>query len=134
MVTLEWGDFGGKESESKYLDEVEVSWEHVSSAYAHQGTTLTLDGLQKENWTENDFEKLHARLTRLVSPFQEVADFGIFLEIPGYSQFSGEAQPPQLILRPKYVLRGKLDDVGLFTGVIQYEGKTRKLIHIKMLK
>jgi anti-sigma regulatory factor (Ser/Thr protein kinase) len=120
MALLEWGSF----NEASYLDEIEIAYEvgQVRGLEAG-GTRLTLEKLRK-NWNAEDFEELHSRLSRLISPFEDVSDFAIELFIPGHPEFSGQIQPPELILTPRYLLRGALDAAGSFTGELQYEGET----------
>lgn len=120
-VLLDWGKF----DDESYLDEITIDYEVVPMADMDHGTRLTLDGVRKI-WVESHYEELFARMSRLMSPFEDVRDFRINLEIPGYPQFSGEVQPPELILRPKYLLRGKLDASGNFTGRLLVDGTTIK--------
>lgn len=115
-VLFEWGRF----AEDTYLDEIEVAWDEDASIDLVRGTRLTLVGLRKK-WTESDFEELHSRLSRLISPFDEVSDFRITLDIPGYPQWSGDVQPPKLIAMPRYQLNGAVDAEGFFDGVLLYE-------------
>jgi len=122
FVLLHWGRF----TDESYLDEIEIDYEVRRARDNQHGTTLILEQLRKTDWGEKDFERLHARLTRLISPFQEISDFRILLNIPDYPQYSGEVQPPELILKPKYVLKGKLDDDGCFTGNILVDRQERK--------
>ena len=116
-VLLDWGQF----DDESYLDEITIDYEVVPMVDMVHGTRLTLDGVRK-NWENSDYEELFARLSRLMSPFEDVTDFKINLEIPGYPHFSGEVQPPELILRPKYLLRGRLNTSGYFTGELLVDG------------
>ena len=116
-VMLDWGEF----DDESYLDEITVDYEVVPVIDMDHGTRLILDGVRKI-WQESDYEELFARLSRLISPFEDVTDFKINLTIPGYPQFSGEVQPPELILRPKYLLQGKLNTSGNFTGKLLVDG------------
>ncbi len=113
FVILDWGRF----DEESYLDEIKIDYEVRPLPEMARGTQLTLEKLRKE-WHEEDYEELHSRLSRLISPFKEVADFKIFLNILGYPELSGEVQPPELILRPKYLLKGNVDKEGYFSGEI----------------
>ena len=123
FVIMDWGRF----DDESYLDEIEIDYEIRQSRPDSHGTKLTLESLRKGNWTQDDFEKLHARLTRLVSPFDEISDFNIFLEIPGYNQYSGQIQPPELILSPTYLLQGCIDNMGCFTGEMKVNGAQHKV-------
>ena len=126
-VLLDWGKF----DDESYLDEITIDYEVVPVVDMDHGTRLTLEGVRKI-WTESDYDELFARLSRLMSPFEDVTDFKINLEIPGYPQ-SGEVQPPELILRPKYLLKGKLDISGNFTGELQVDGtKIKKYTNHKI--
>jgi len=115
-VLFEWGRF----AEDTYLDEIEVAWDEDTSIDLVRGTRLTLAELRKE-WSESDFEELHSRLSRLISPFDEVSDFRITLDIPSYPQWSGDVQPPKLLEMPRYQLNGAVDTDGCFDGVLLYE-------------
>ncbi len=115
-VLLDWGSF----DDHSYLDEILVDYETRRSPADEHWTRLTLETLRKR-WTESDYEELHARLSRLVSP-HTAADFAIHLHIPGYPHFSGTVQPPELILQPRYRLEGNLEETGHFTGTLRING------------
>ena len=126
-VLLDWGKF----DDESYLDEITIDYEVVPMIDMDHGTRLTLEGVRK-TWDESDYEELFARLSRLMSPFEDVTDFKINLEIPGYPQFSG-VQPPELVLRPKYLLKGKLNTSRNFTGELQVDGiKIKKYTNHKI--
>ncbi len=128
VVMLEWGKF----DEESYLDEITVDYEVRPLPDFKHGTRLTLGGLRKI-WTREDYEELQTRLSRLISPFGEVIDFEIILEIPAAPELSGRVEPPELILQPKYLLKGRLDKDGIFTGALNYEEKTlRTFKHHKL--
>jgi len=119
-VLLEWGEF----DDDSYLDEISIDYEESLLRDMEHGTRLTLDCLRK-TWEEDDYKRLHARLSRLISPFDDVTDFDIHLEIPAYPHRSGRIEPPELILQPKYLLRGTLDEQGRFSGEWRVDGKKR---------
>jgi len=121
FVLIEWGRF----DDESYLDEIAIDYELHSLPDLKRGTRLTLEGLRKV-WEKEDYEELYARLSRLISPFNDVTDFSIFLDIPAHPELSGEVQPPELILKPKYLLKGMVDEKGFFTGVLQVDGKRYK--------
>src|ERR1700691_3431152 len=120
-VLFDWGAF----DDESFLDEVEVAWEERQSPELRPGTRLTLDGLRKQ-WTEDDYNELHSRLSRLISPFEEVKDFVIELHIPGYTQLSGKVEAPALLAQPRYQLNGSVDHEGFFEGTLRYEGNVVK--------
>lgn len=123
IVLLDWGKF----DEDSYLDEISIDYEVRPLPNIKHGTRLMLEGVRKE-WTEADYEQLYDRLSRLISPFSEVQDFTISLEIPTYPQFSGVVQPPELVLQPKYSLTGVLDAEGCFEGEFQFNGETQAVL------
>ncbi|MDQ7833098.1 MAG: ATP-binding protein, partial [Desulfovibrionaceae bacterium] len=117
LVIIDWGDFDN----DKYLEEVSIEWEETEAKNLSSGTRITLEGLRKP-WSHNDFQTLHSRLGRLISPFQDVVDFSIFLGIPGEDQFSGRVLPPDVVMNPRYSLEGSIDENSCFTGTINIEG------------
>lgn len=120
-VLFDWGSF----NDEAYLDEIEIAWEQSDVVYLANGTRLTLEGLRKR-WTHDDFQELHSRLSRLISPFSEVTDFRIELVIPGNKLLSGEVQAPVLLLHPRYQLNGTVDADGCFDGTLLRDGNEVK--------
>jgi len=114
-VLLDWGRF----DDTSYLDEVEFEYEIHPLPQLKQGTTLSLIGLRKKKeWTEDNFRALHERLSRLISPFDEVKDFRIDLIIPAYPEVTGAVEPHAMTHKPKYRLAGTLATDGTFGGGI----------------
>ncbi len=58
-----------------------------------------------------------------MSPFQDVRDFEIALEIPGLPGLSGKVEPPELLLKPRYLLSGNVSAEGEFIGDLSVENK-----------
>lgn len=121
MILLQWGAF----DDNAYLEDIPISYETGTIADLTRGTRLTMEGLQRQ-WTEADFERLQQRLSRLLSPFDDVKDFVIELIVPGRPDMSGEVQAPELVLKPKYELKGGLSPVGAFTGKLLVDGKPHR--------
>jgi len=121
IVLLEWGKF----DDESYLDEVLLEYEQSVLVEPWHGTRLTLESLRRV-WTEDDYKKLHDRLSRLISPFEEDhSDFRIHLDIPDHPELTGQVEPHEITRKPRYQLLGVLDESGKFSGVIQYfDGKT----------
>ncbi|WP_421717939.1 sensor histidine kinase [Algiphilus sp.] len=111
-VMLEWDQF----DDERYLDEIEIDYEVAESDKETHGTTLSLERVRKATWTREDYESLHQRLSRLVSPFRDVPDFEIFLDIPEHFDLSGVVEPPDMVLQPMYVLKGQVNKEGVFVG------------------
>lgn len=128
-VLLDWGVF----DDQSYLDDISVEYETRVIPDLPRGTRLTLEGLRK-SWTETEYRALHARLSRLISPFDEVRDFAIELIVPAFSDLSGRVAPPELVLRPKYELRGRLNEVGEFQGEIRLDGQLGRVIPLWRIK
>jgi signal transduction histidine kinase len=122
-VLVDWGRF----DEDSYLDEILLEYETRTQPGATRGTTLTLEGL-RQTWTESDFRRLHARLARLISPFADVRDFLIKLEVPGFPELSGPVEPPELVLKPRYELIGTLFEDATFEGEVRVDGHLQKLL------
>ena len=118
-VLLEWGRF----DDDSYLEDIEVEYDTDVAPAVPAGTALQIEGLRHEVWDMAGYQRLHARLSRLISPFDDVDDFDIWLEIPGAQNLSGRVQPPQVVLRPRYLLRGKLHEDGQFEGVLVVDGQ-----------
>ena len=122
-VLLEWGKF----DDDSYLDDVAITYETTGSSQHVEGTTLTIEGLQnRKAWEEQDFKRLHERLSRLISPFDEVKDFRIDLQIPGHPELTGEVEPHALIKKPKYRLVGALSEYGILSATLEVDGKKVK--------
>lgn len=133
-VLLDWGAFG----DEGYLDEISIDYEERPFG-RFSGTRLTLEGLRKE-WTADDYEQLYDRLSRMISPFaaedgaSEVSDFKVVLDIPGFPGLSGDVSPPELVLKPKYLLTGGVNSQGVFSGEIFYNDESIKTISAEKLR
>lgn len=125
-VLLNWGRF----TDESYLDEIEVDYDVVVDPKSPVGTKLTVETLRENAWTVEAFERLHARLSRLISPFDDVDDFEIQLDLPGRPDLSGRVQPPELLLKPKYQLSGRLGSDGQFSGSLSVDGVSRAIIRV----
>lgn len=122
-VLLEWGEF----DDESYLDEVTITYDVTSLRELDHGTVLTIEGVdKKKNWHEDDFRNLHDRLSRLISPFDEIGGFRINLEIPSFPQFTGVVEPHALTSMPKYQLLGSLSVAGYVTAKLKVDNKVHK--------
>ena len=119
VVLVDWGKF----DDSSYLEDVDIAYEIVPIPNLPHGTKLTLIGLnEKHSWNEEDFNTLHDRLSRLISPFDETKDFKITLSVPDCPELTGEVEPHPLTQSPKYLLSGLLGTDGAFSGFIAVDG------------
>lgn len=124
-VLLEWGKF----DDDSYLDDIEIMYESATSKNKSKGTKLTIEGMDlKKKWEEDDYKALHDRLSRLISPFDEVNDFKIELVVPNHPELTGEVEPHSLTKKPKYLLKGKLQEDGALNAVLEIDGKNKKII------
>jgi len=122
-VRINWECF----DEASYLDEVDLDYEIGDEPRIPHGTVITLNGVdKKKSWAERDYVTLHERLSRLMSPFEEIADFSIHLEIPDYPDLTGAVEPHSLTADPKYRLVGTLSADGIFNGRVLVDGAEAK--------
>jgi signal transduction histidine kinase len=123
-VLLNWGQF----TDDSFLDDVEIDYESSSDPMFAPGTRLTIEDLKRDVWKEASYASLHARLSRLISPFNEISDFEIALVIPGNPAQSGQVHAPELLLKPKYQLTGSLRSSGEFSGSLLIDGQSRPVV------
>lgn len=126
-VLLSWGQFDAE----SYLDEISVDYE-VAPVDLDHGTRLTLEPL-RSNWSRDDLRALHDRLSRLVSPFDEVGDFGIVLDVPGQPDLSGRVDVPTIVETPKYRLTGHVSSGGMFSGELYVDGHFQRPLEDRRL-
>ena len=117
-VLVDWSAF----ERDTYLDEIELVYEQRPIEGLRRGTRLTLQGLRRR-WSAHDLGRLHARLSRLMSPFEEVGDFEVLLDVPWDREISGVVQPPELVLKPRYRIHGSVSEDGTLTARIEVDGK-----------
>jgi signal transduction histidine kinase len=127
LLLLSWGTF----DDDAYLDELDFEYEVQPISDLGRGTRITLDKLRRD-WSHDDYERLYYRLSRLVSPTGEAADFSITLDIPGKPDLSQEVQPPPLVAAPTYTLRGTLDATGVFVGEISVADRDPEPVQQKL--
>src|SRR5208283_469316 len=75
------------------------------------GTLVRISDL-RSGWDEERLDDLSDQLSRLVSPFEEVGDFEIWLTLPGKDAKPTRVTPPEFIAHPPYSIRGEVDDTG----------------------
>jgi signal transduction histidine kinase len=149
-VVFDWSDF---DKEDKYLDEIKIGWERrkpkeicpggtiynlwkeiatPDDSELKNGTILRMTGL-KTDWGKEQFEKLRTDLSRLVSPYfgekeeKAIPDFEIILKLPEkYQAFSETVQPPEIIKKPYFIIKGDVDDQGQYRLEIDIPSKEIK--------
>lgn len=75
------------------------------------GTLIRILDLQSE-WNEDKIQELQDQLSRLVSPFEQIEDFGIYLTVPGLETKSTKIESPEFLEYPTYMLRGTVTSNG----------------------
>jgi signal transduction histidine kinase len=120
FVLLDWGAF----TDDDYLEDIDVEYESRLAEDLPIGTRLTIEKIRDGTWNEDAYERLHARLSRLISPFEDIDDFAILLEIPGQPHLSGIVEPPKLLLKPRYSLNAVIDEAGRLTGTVVVDGES----------
>ncbi len=86
------------------------------------GTRLRIYDLSG-SWNANRISDLEENLARLISPFSNAADFRIFLTHPDKDQAGTEQveiASPEFLSRPKYSIRGHVDEKGNIQGTYHY--------------
>ncbi|MGH7595540.1 MAG: ATP-binding protein [bacterium] len=110
QVSVNWSDLAQKDSlESCSAEIVEYT---EAPPFGDQGTLVRILNLNS-SWNQTRWNELKEQLSRLVSPFSEVRNFEIWLSLPGEEAKPTEIEPPDFLLHPPYVIKGKLDKTGL---------------------
>lgn len=132
VMKTDWARF---EDPDKYLDEITVSFRQRKVASLckdgllgdlrkmgvqkrirnlNQGTILRMDCLRGD-WNKEMFERLRRGLSRLISPFSNIADFHVELEVPApFENLSGLIGPSDILYHPIYVIKGTVDERGKY--------------------
>lgn len=133
--------------------EVDVDWtdlsesDDLSSCFARRrkyaeespfdgsGTVLQIHGL-KGAWDENRIADLEDNLARLISPFEGVQDFHVYLNRPGTTEAEAvRIESPEFLSKPKYLIKGDVDAAGTvsakysFSPVQGGKGRTKSVKH-----
>jgi DNA mismatch endonuclease Vsr len=117
-AVMDWRVF----TEDRFLDEIEVLYEPWRNPDIEHGTRLMITELDETVWSDANYVRVHERLSRLISPFDDVQGFQILLEVPWKPDISGLVEPPAIIQQPRYRLTGTVDASGHFRGTLQIEG------------
>ncbi len=151
-VLFDWLQF---DDESKYLDQVAISWEQIEPAdicpsggiealweadvapearEVTHGTILRMDGLRK-TWGGEQLLDLRAELSRLISPYwnrdhaPERDVFQVMLQLPAeFNNLSGLVDPPEVLESPHYTLSGQVDESGRYTLTTKLRGETAEKV------
>lgn len=107
---------------------IELKRMPLTAIKSEYGTTIKISGLSSE-WSENKISELQNDLSRLISPFQGVSDFSIYISSVFYAK-PIEIKPPKFIQNPVYKIEGFVTDSGNVEWKYEYAPKG-KIIRIK---
>jgi len=82
----------------------------LTTIKSYFGTTIKISGLSSE-WNQDKINELQNDLSRLISPFQEISDFSIYISSVFYAK-PIEIKPPKFIENPVYKIEGLVSDSG----------------------
>jgi signal transduction histidine kinase len=139
---FDWKQF---DDEQKYLDEVEVLWDETEpvefgsegviqdlqylletgrfEGEITHGTILRMSDL-RVSWDREQFKTLRTGLARLVSPFMEMGDFNVYLELPNiYEGLSGRVESPDMLKKPHYSITGDIKEDGTAELLLKVKSK-----------
>lgn len=93
-----------------------------------EGTRIRILGV-KSAWDKSEIQELSEALSRLISPFEQVSDFKIFLTPPGSSEVPVRITPSKFLKFPPYCIKGRMDKSGNLKSRYYYrpfegEGRT----------
>ena len=94
------------------------------------GTRIRIHDLAG-SWDEPTIADLEDNLARLISPFNEVADFHVMLSSPDAEEAQSVAvESPEFLSKPKYQIKGEVGEDGAISGAYRFrpfaEGRPRE--------
>jgi signal transduction histidine kinase len=150
---FDWKQF---DDEQKYLDQVEVLWDETEPAeFISEGVLkgslnlLVPDSLEIEmthgtllrmsdlrvSWDREQFQTLNVGLSRLVSPFMEMNDFNVYLDLPeGYEGLSGRVEPPAILNKPHYSITGDIRKDGTAKLILKVNEKESEIENCSLVQ
>lgn len=124
-ISQDWREF----ENDGYLDEVELTWEEREPrTIAQHGTLLNLHIL-KAAWDREKLQKLRNSLARLSSPFQDLDDFKLSIELPTeFADLAGTVVASTLLTHPNYRVSGEIRADGSYALSYQHESQREERI------
>ena len=101
-----------------------------TGSFQKTGTLVRISELRSE-WDEERLEDLSDQLSRLVSPFEEVGDFEIWLTLPGKDAKPTRVVAPEFIAHPPYCIQGRVDKTGRLEARYDYSGTKKRRTAIR---
>ncbi len=126
--SLNWDDL--LQGEDVSGAEFEVTELPPAAFEKSHGTRVRIGGL-RSHWDEHKINDLRESLGRLISPFAEVKDFTLHLDVTddqGGSDIQSIA-PPQFMLQPKYAIQGSVEVDGTIRATYRHspiDGRGRR--------
>jgi histidine kinase/DNA gyrase B/HSP90-like ATPase len=109
QVNLKWADLAGANTlDSCDVDIIKSSYDGFSD---HTGTLVRITDLKTE-WDDDKQADLREQLSRLVSPFDEIDGFTIWVTLPDEEAEPLEIKAPDFLSSPPYLLKGHVDGHG----------------------
>jgi signal transduction histidine kinase len=106
---------------------IEIAQCPASTSIAKTGTLVRISDLRSE-WDEERLEDLSDQLSRLVSPFEAVGDFEIWLTMSGKGAIATRVVAPEFIAHPPYRIEGQVDKTGRLEARYEFSGNKRKAV------
>ncbi len=127
QVDLNWSSL----SQQRSIAECKFDVQTVANCPIERtGTLIKISDLRSE-WDEERYSDLSDQLSRLVSPFQSVKDFSIWLRLPGKEAEASEVEPAAFLSSPPYLLKGTVNSKGYLAAAYRFSGGKHRTIKIK---
>lgn len=126
-VSLDWNLLSTEENIANCKFDVTIL---EKCPFQGSGTLIKVTELKSE-WGDSQFDDLSDQLSRLVSPFQEVKDFNIWLTLPGRKAEPSQIESASFLSSPPYSLKGAVDSKGELRAVYKFDGVKTKRHNIK---
>jgi len=110
QVNVDWSDLTRKDSLEACNAEILAYAD--DPPFGEQGTLVRILNLNS-SWDSTRLAELREQLSRLVSPFAEVRDFQIWLNLPGEKAESTEVEPADFLSSPPYSIKGEVNRAGI---------------------
>ena len=63
-------------------------------------------------WDDKSIEDLKEHLSRIISPFQKMEDFNVWIKPPGEKSSRVKIESPEFLSNPPYRIKGQIDKDG----------------------
>lgn len=132
-VSVDWTEL--ITSNNSDFDVIKIRELKTGTHFKKSGTIVRIDGLNSV-WDDIRLTDLEEDLTRLISPFEEINDFSIYLTKQDYSLDSPiKIEAVKFLSNPKYSIKGVVTEAGNiiakynFSDISSKKVKTKKLTY-----